>query len=281
MSETPISPLRARMIEDMSVRKFNEKTQNDYIRHVKSFSTFLGRSPAKATPEDLRRFQVYQSRQGAQPPTINSSVAALRFFFRVTLDRPDMCRHLTLVRQSQKLPTVLSKEEVLQLLDAAPGVKYRAALSVAYGAGLRVSEVANLKVSDIDSKRKLIRVEQGKGKKDRYAMLSPRLLRILRDYWSVMKPKVWLFPGRDPVMPITTRQLYRVVRDTAEAIGIEKRVSPHVLRHSFATHLYEQGTDIRAIQVLLETTTYCPPTANRSSDLVSVPSAMRRDGARF
>jgi len=251
MSETPISPLRARMIEDMSVRKFNEKTQNDYIRHVKSFSTFLGRSPVRATPEDLRRFQVHQSRQGAQPPTINSSVAALRFFFRVTLDRPDMCRHLTLVRQPQKLPTVLSKEEVLQLLEAAPGIKYKAALSVAYGAGLRVSEVANLKLSDIDSKRKLIRVEQGKGKKDRYAMLSPRLLTILRDYWSVVKPKAWLFPGRDPVMPITTRQLYRVVRDTAEAIGIEKRVSPHVLRHSFATHLYEQGTDIRAIQVLL------------------------------
>ena len=146
MSETPISPLRARMIEDMNVRKFGEKTQNDYIRHVKSFSTFLGRSPVRATPEDLRRFQVYQSRQGAQPPTINSSVAALRFFFRVTLDRPDMCRHLTLVRQPQKLPTVLSKEEVLQLLEAAPGVKYKAALSVAYGAGLRASEVANLKV---------------------------------------------------------------------------------------------------------------------------------------
>ena len=239
------------MIEDMSVRKFNDKTQNDYIRHVKPFSTFLGRSPVKATPEDLRRFQVHQSREGAQPPTINSSVAALRFFFRVTLDRPDMCRHLTLVRQPQKLPTVLSKEEVLQLLEAAPGVKYKAALSVAYGAGLRVSEVANLKLSDIDSKRKLIRVEQGKGKKDRYAMLSPGLLTILRDYWSVVKPKAWLFPGRDPVMPITTRQLYRVVRDTAEAIGIEKRVSPHVLRHSFATQLYEQGTDIRAIQVLL------------------------------
>src|SRR5262249_4267707 len=251
MSETPISPLRARMIEDMSVRKFNEKTQNDYIRHVKSFSTFLGRSPVRATPEDLRRFQVHQSRQGAQPPTINSSVAALRFFFRVTLDRPDMCRPLTLVRQPQKLPTVLSKEEVLQLLEAAPGIKYKAALSVAYGAGLRVCEVANLKLSDIDSKRKLIRVEQGKGKKDRYAMLSPRLLTILRDYWSVVKPKAWLFPGRDPVMPITTRQLYRVVRDTAEAIGIEKRVLPHVPWHSFATHLYEQGTDIRAIQVLL------------------------------
>jgi integrase/recombinase XerD len=251
MSETPISPLRARMIEDMSVRKFGEKTQNDYIRHVKSFSTFLGRSLAKATPEDLRRYQVHQSSAGAQPPTINSTVAALRFFFRVTLNRPEMCRHLTMVRQPQKLPTVLSKEEVLQLLEAAPGVKYKAALSVAYGAGLRVSEVANLKVSDIDSKRMLLRVDQGKGKKDRYAILSPQLLGLLQDYWWVAKPRVWLFPGRDPVMPITTRQLYRVVRDTAEAIGIKKRVSPHVLRHSFATHLYEQGTDIRTIQVLL------------------------------
>jgi integrase/recombinase XerD len=251
MSETPINPLRARMIEDMSVRNFGDKTQNDYIRHVKSFSTFLGRSPAKATPEDLRRYQVHQSKVGAQPPTINSAVAALRFFFRVTLNRPAMCRHLTMVRQSQKLPTVLSNEEVLQLLEAAPGVKYKAALSVAYGAGLRVSEVANLKVTDIDRKRMLIRVEQGKGKKDRHAMLSTQLLAILEDYWWVARPKVWLFPGRDPLMPVTTRQLYRVVRDTAEAIGIKKRVSPHVLRHSFATHLYEQGTDIRTIQVLL------------------------------
>lgn len=249
MSETPINPLRARMIEDMSVRNFGDKTQNDYIRHVKSFSTFLGRSPAKATPEDLRRYQVHQSKAGAQPPTINSAVAALRFFFRVTLNRPEMCRHLTMVRQPQKLPTVLSNEEVLQLLEAAPGVKYKAALSVAYGAGLRVSEVANLKVTDIDSKRMLIRVEQGK--KDRHAMLSPQLLAILQDYWWVARPKVWLFPGRDPLMPVTTRQLYRVVRDTAEAISIKKRVSPHVLRHSFATHLYEHGTDIRTIQVLL------------------------------
>jgi integrase/recombinase XerD len=251
MSETPISPLRVRMIEDMTMRNFGEKTQNDYIRHVKTFSTFLGRSPATATPEDLRRYQVHQSKAGVQPPTINGAVAALRFLFRVTLNRPDMCRHLTMVRQPQKLPTVLSKEEVLQLLEAAPGVKYKAAMSVAYGAGLRVSEVANLKVTDIESKRKLLRVEQGKGKKDRHAMLSPRLLAILRDYWWVAKPMTWLFPGRDPVMPITTRQLYRVVRETAEAIEIKKRVSPHVLRHSFATHLYEQGTDIRTIQVLL------------------------------
>jgi site-specific recombinase XerD len=251
MSETPISPLRARMLEDMSVRNFSDATQKDYIRHIKTFSTFLSRSPATATAEDLRQFQVHQSREGVRPPTINSSVSALRFFFRVTLDRPEICRHLTLVRQERKLPVVLSKEEVFQLLEAAPSVKYKAAMSVAYGAGLRVSEVVHLKVSDIESKRMLLRIEQGKGKKDRYALLSPRLLAILRDYWWVARPRVWLFPSRDPLMPITTRQLHRVVRDTAQAVGIEKRVSPHVLRHSFATHLYEQGTDIRAIQALL------------------------------
>src|SRR5215510_4792544 len=251
MSDTPISPQRRRMIEDMSLRKFGEKTQHDYIAYVKTFSTFLGRSPATATPEDLRRYQVHQSRSGVSPSTINSSVAALRFFFRVTLNHPEMGRHLTLVPLPERLRVVLSEHEVEQLLEAAPGVKYKAALSVAYGAGLRVSEVANLKVSDIDSKRMLIRVEQGKGKKDRHAMLSPQLLAILQDYWWVAKPRLWLFPGRDPLLPITTRQLYRVVRDTAEAVGIKKRVSPHVLRHSFATHLYEQGTDIRTIQVLL------------------------------
>jgi len=140
---------------------------------------------------------------------------------------------------------------VARLLEAAPGVKYKAAFSVAYGAGLRVSEVAHLKVSDIDSKRMLLRIEQGKGKKDRHAMLSPRLLELLRDYWWVAKPRTWLFPGKDPLLPITTRQLHRVVCGTAEAIGIHKRVTPHVLRHSFATHLLDQGVDIRVIQVLL------------------------------
>src|SRR5215510_14138873 len=250
MSEKPISPLRARMIEDMSVRKFGEATQRDYIRHVKTFSTFLGRSPATATPEDLRSYQVHQSSTGEPPSSINSSVAALRFFFRVTLNRPDMGHHLTRVPMPEKLRVVLSKEEVTQLLEAAPGVKYKAAFSVAYGAGLRVSEVANLKVSDIDSDRMLLRVEQGKGKKDRHAMLSPRLLAILRDYWWVAKPSTWLFPGRDPLLPITTRQLHRVLCQTAEALEINKRVTPHVLRHSFATHLLDQGVDIRVIHVL-------------------------------
>jgi integrase/recombinase XerD len=251
MSKTPISPQRARMIEDMSLRKFSEKTQNDYIRHVKTFSMFLGRSPAIAMAEDLRRHQVHQSKEGVPPATINASVAALRFFFRVTLNHPEMGRHLTLVPLPERLRVVLSQEEVAQLLEAAPGVKYKAAFSVAYGAGLRVSEVATLKVSDIDSKRMLLRIEQGKGRKDRHAMLSPKLLVLLQDYWWVAKPRTWLFPGRDPLLPVTTRQLHRVVCETAEALEINKRVTPHVLRHSFATHLLDQGVDIRVIQVLL------------------------------
>jgi site-specific recombinase XerD len=239
------------MIEDMTVRGFGEKTQSDYIRHVKNFTIFLGRSPDMAEGEDLRVFQVRQREQGVQPPTMNGAVAALRFFFTTTCDRPEMARHLRLVKQPQKLPVVLTQEEVLLLLEAAPGLKYKAALGVAYGAGLRVSEVSNLKVSDIDSERRVLRVEQGKGKKDRNGMLSPRLLELLREWWLVGQPTTWLFPGRDPLLPITTRQLYRVVRDTAAAVGIEKRVSPHTLRHSFATHLLEQGVDIRVIQVAL------------------------------
>jgi len=251
MSKTPISPLRARMIEDMNVRNFGDKTQNDYIRHVKSFLTFLDRSPTTATPEDLRQYQVQQSQSGLSPATINSSVSALRFFFRVTLNHPEMGRHLTLVPLPERLRVVLSQEEVAQLIEAAPGVKYKAAFAVAYGAGLRASEVVHLTVSDIDRQRMLLRIEQGKGRKDRHAMLSPRLLAILSDYWWVAKPSTWLFPGRDPLLPITTRQLHRVVCETAEALEIKKRVTPHVLRHSFATHLLEQGVDIRVIQVLL------------------------------
>jgi len=247
----PISPLRRRMIEDMTVRRIGEKTQSDYIRHVKNFSLFLGRSPHTATPEDLRAFQVHQSAAGVQPPTMNSTVSALRFFFTTTLDRPEMARHLRLVKQPRKLPIVLDQDEVVRMLERADGARNKAALAVAYGAGLRVSEVANLKLSDIDSKQMLLRVEQGKGGKDRNAMLSPRLLALLRDWWCVGQPATWLFPGRDPLLPITTRQLYRVVREAAEAAGIKKRVSPHTLRHSFATHLLEQGVDIRVIQVLL------------------------------
>jgi integrase/recombinase XerD len=255
MSETtttrPISRLRQRMLDELAIREFGDKTRDDYIRHIKTFTIFIGRSPDTATPDDLRAFQAHQRQTGVQPPTMNSAVSALRFFFTFACDRPDLGQYLRIVKQPQKLPVVLTQDEAARLMEAAPGPKYRAIFGVAYGAGLRVGEVANLLVSDIDSKRMLIRVSQGKGKKDRNAMLSPRLQQLLREWWLIARPTTWLFPGRDPVQPMSQRQIYRAVRETAEAIGIEKRVGVHTLRHSFATHLLEQGVDIRVIQVLL------------------------------
>src|SRR6185437_10098935 len=179
MSDKPISPLRQRMIDDMTARRFSEASRKDYVRHVRTFATFLGRSPDTATSDDLRRFQLHMTQQQVSPWSINAAIAALRFFFTVTLERPDLVRPLRIVTEPRKAPVVLSQEEVARLLEAAPGLKYKAALSVAYGAGLRVSEVANLKVSDIDSERMTLRVEQGKGQRDRYVMLSPQLLQRL------------------------------------------------------------------------------------------------------
>jgi integrase/recombinase XerD len=178
-------------------------------------------------------------------------VSALPFFFDVTLDRSDLAKQASFVHEPRKLPVVLSPQEVARLLEAAPGIKYKAALSVAYGAGLRVSEVIALKVCDIDSKRMMLRVEQGKGRKDRHAMLSPQLLGLLRDWYRISRPQGWLFPGQNPVNPMTTRQLTRACHAAAQAAKISKRVTPHTLRHSFATHLLEQNIDIRVIQVLL------------------------------
>ena len=251
MSDKPISPLRQRMIDDMTARRFSEATQKDYVRNVRKFAAFLGRSPDTATSDDLRRFQLHMAQQQVSPWSINAAIAALRFFFTVTLERPDLVRPLRIVNEPRKAPVVLSQEEVARLLEAAPGLKYKAALSVAYGAGLRVSEVANLKVSDIDSERMTLRVEQGKGQRDRYVMLSPQLLELLRDWWRASRPQVWLFPGQNPINPMTSRQLNRAVHAAKDLAGISKRVSPHTLRHSFATHLLEQGVDIRVIQVLL------------------------------
>jgi site-specific recombinase XerD len=251
MTDKPISPLRQRMIEDMTARHFAEKAQTDYIRYVKSFAAFLGRSPDTAGAEDLRLFQQHMTKTHVSPGVINATVVALRFFFKVTLERDDLVRRLTLVSEPRRVPIVLSPEEVARLLTAAPGVKYRAALGVAYGAGLRVSEVVALKVTDIDRERMLLRVEQGKGQKDRFVMLSPQLLELLRDWRQVAQPRGWLFPGLDPVNPMSARQLCRAVSVAARAAGIAKRVSPHTLRHSFATHLLEQNVDIRVIQVLL------------------------------
>jgi site-specific recombinase XerD len=257
MTDETISPLRRRMIEDMEVRGFTACTQRGYIAAVKNFTAFLGRSPDQADQEDFRRFQHHMRTQGASAANMNLAVSALRFFFGVTLGRGDAEVGMTTVRLPQRLPVILSPEEVARLLDHAPGLKARAALSLAYGAGLRASEVVSLKVTDIDSERRVIRVEQGKGRKDRYAMLSADLLGLLRDWWrlgrekEVMLPGGWLFPGQNPVNPMTTRQLSRIFHGAKAAAGIDKRVSLHTLRHCFATHLLEQKVDIRVIQVLL------------------------------
>ncbi len=251
MLDKPISPLLQRMIDDMTARRFKEKVQKDYVRHVSNFTAFLGRSPDTATSEDVRLFQVHLAKQQIGAPTINSAIAALRFFFNVTLERSELVRHLKTVHEPRKAPVVLNQEEVVRLLEAAPGLKYKAVFGVAYGAGLRVSEVVALKVSDIDSKRMTLRVEQGKGQRDRYVMLSPQLLEWLRDWYRAARPRAWLFPGQNPVNPMTARQVVRAVHAAAREAGIAKRVTPHTLRHSFATHLLEQGVDIRVIQVLL------------------------------
>jgi site-specific recombinase XerD len=257
MTDKTISPLRQRMIEDMEVRGFTACTQRGYIAAVRNFTAFLGRSPDQADKEDLRRFQHHMRMQGASAGNMNLAVSALRFFFGVILDRGDAEVGMIHVRQPQRLPVILSLQEVARLLDAAPGLKARAALSLAYGAGLRASEVVSLKVSDIDPERQVIRVEQGKGRKDRYAMLADDLLALLRRWWrlghekGVMLPGGWLFPGQNPVNPLTARQLSRIFHGAKDAAEINKKVSLHTLRHCFATHLLEQKVDIRIIQVLL------------------------------
>ena len=257
-SSTPsVTPLRQRMIDDMRMRKLEHKTQAAYIRAVRKLAAFLGRSPDTATVEDLRRFQLHLVDQGTSPITLNATITGLKFFFDVTLDRGELMAKMQPVRVPRTLPVVLSRDEVARLIAAAPNLKYQTALSIAYGAGLRASEVIALKVGDIDSQRMTLRVEQGKGRKDRYAMLSPVLLERLRAWWRVghaqgkMLPGGWLFPGLNPMDPLTTRQLNRAIHAAAEAAQIDKRVSMHTLRHSFATHLLEQKVDIRVIQVLL------------------------------
>ena len=277
-SAEAVSPLPRRMIEDMCIRKFRAKTQHDYIRNVGSFAKFLGRSPDTATGEDLRRYQVHQTKSSVQPPAMNSSVAALRFFFKITLGRADLATQLARAHYPRRLPRVLSLEEVSRLLEAAPGpgLKYKAALSVAYGAGLRASEVVALTVADIDSKRMLIRVEQGKGRKDRHAMLSPVLLEVLRVWWRQCRSQRWLFPSRDPFLPITTRQLNRACHMAAEVAGLGTWVTPHSLRHCFATHLLEARYEARVIQVLLghsklETTSHYAQVATNLLRTVTSP----------
>jgi site-specific recombinase XerD len=282
VSISAITPLRQRLIDDMEVRRFSRETQRNYIRDIGRFATFLRRSPDTATAEEVRRFQIEQLDAGVPVPTMNSIVSALRFFFVYTIDRPDLARRLIRAKHPRHLPVVLSRDEVARLLNATTCLKHQAALSVAYGAGLRVAEVAALKVSNIDSERMLLRVEHGKGGRYRNAMLPADLLILLREWWKagrqqgVMHRAGWLFPGQHAMKPISTRQLHRVVVEAARAAEIPKRVGPHTLRHSFATHLLEDGVDVRVIQVLLghaklETTALYTQVATRTVRSVISP----------
>ena len=248
---TEISPLRRRMVEDMTVRNLSPATQRSYLYAVAKFSRFFGKSPERLELEDVRTYQVHLASQGIAWATLNQTVAALRFFYGVTLGRPEIPERIAYAREPRRLPVVLSADEVVRFLEAVPSLKSRTALTTAYAAGLRVSEVVALKVADIDSGRMLIRVERGKGGKDRYVMLSAQLLAILRTYWRLARPRHWLFPGRDEEHPIDQTVLHAACRSACEAAGLTKHVTVHTLRHSFATHLLESGADIRIIQVLL------------------------------
>jgi len=256
-STQPTSVLRQRMIEDMRMRKLSPKTQSSYIRAVRQFAGYLGRSPDTASVEDLRNYQLHLVDQGISPISLNAAITGLKFFFEVTADQAELMAKMQPVHVPRTLPVILSREEVARLIAATGNLKHQTALSVAYGAGLRASEVAALKVGDIDSQRMTLRIEQGKGAKDRYAMLPPVLLERLRTWWRVARAQGkmleggWLFPGLNPIDPLSTRQLNRAIHAAALAAQIDKRVSMHTLRHSFATHLLEQKVDIRVIQVLL------------------------------
>lgn len=256
-SNKTVSPLRQRMIEDMTMRMLKPKTQYAYIRHVVRLGEYLGRSPHTATSEELRKYQLHLVNNGIATGNLNAHLSGLRFFFETTLDKPEALKRVKHVHEPRKIPIILSAEDVTKLIDAAGSLKYQAAFSIGYGAGLRRNEVVHLKISDINSERMLIHVEEGKGGKERNAMLSPTVLTLLRNWYRAgqsqhkMLPGGWLFPGQDPVNPMTSRQLNRAFHRAREAAGIPKGVTLHSLRHSFATHMLEAGVDIRVIQVLL------------------------------
>lgn len=260
MNTDAVNPLRHRMIEDMNGRKLSAGTQRGHIRSCKRFAAFLNRSPDTATTEDIRRFQLHLAEAGVSICNRNRIMTGLRFLFRVTLRRLDLANEVYHIREPQKIPLVMSPDETRRLLAVASNLKVRTLLSLGYGCGLRASEVVRLKVKHIDSAQKIIRIEQSKGRKDRNVMLSPETLDLLRQWWKARPSRYdagapiaqrWLFPGNRPGKPITTRQLSRLFHQAADAAGIKKAVTLHALRHSFATHLLERGTDIRIIQALL------------------------------
>jgi integrase/recombinase XerD len=260
MNTDIVTPLRQRMIEDMNARKLCAGTQRGHIRSCRRFVAFLERSPDAATVEDIRRFQLHLAEAGVSICTRNRIMTGLRFLLRVTLRRLDLAAEIYHIREPQKIPLVMSADETKRLLAVASSLKARILLSLGYGCGLRAGEVVRLKVKHIDSAQKIIRIEQSKGRKDRNVMLSAETLDLLRQWWKARPSRHdagmplqerWLFPGTRRGKPMTTRQLNRLFHEAAEAAGIKKGVTLHALRHSFATHLLERGTDIRIIQALL------------------------------
>jgi integrase/recombinase XerD len=246
-----MSALRRRMIDDMTLRNLSPATQRSYLHAVTKFSRHFGGAPDRLGLEDVRSFQVHLVSQGISWPALNQTVCALRFFYGVTLDRAEIPERIVYARTPRKLPAILGADEVVSFLEAVPSLKTRVALTTAYAAGLRASEAVSLKVTDIDSARMVLQVRHGKGAKDRTVMLSAALLAILRSYWRLARPGDWLFPGRGPDKPMDVQVLHAACRSATKAAGLTKKVSVHTLRHSFATHLLESGTDIRIIQVLL------------------------------
>jgi site-specific recombinase XerD len=261
MSKTnTVSPLRQRMIEDMAGRKLNPQTQRGHIYSCKRFAAWLKRSPDTATPDEVRRFQLHLIESGTSICNRNRIMTGVRFLFRVTLRRHDLAAEVWHLKEPEKLPPVLSPDEIKRVLTMATSLKARAMLTLSYGCGLRAGEVVRLRAGDIDSEQMIIRVVQSKGRKDRHVMLPNDVLELLREWWKVRPPKRdagvapeqrWLFPGRTDHQPVTTRQFNRLFKQAAKAAGLRKALSLHSLRHSFATHLLEDGKDIRVIQALL------------------------------
>jgi len=257
---TTVSPLRQRMIEDMAARKLTPNTQRSHIYSCKRFAAWLKRLPDTATPDEVRGFQLHLIESRTSICNRNRIMTGVRFLFRVTLRRHDLAAEVWHIKEPEKLPPVLSPEEVRRVLTMATSLKARAMLTLAYGCGLRAGEVVRLRAGDIDSEQKIIRVVQSKGRKDRHVMLPPEILDLLRQWWKarptkrdagVVQEQRWLFPGRTDHQPMTTRQFSRLFKEAAKAAGLRKTVSLHALRHSFATHLLEDGKDIRLIQALL------------------------------
>ncbi len=248
-----MTPLRQRMMEDMQIRNLSANTQAAYVLQVSQFARHFSKSPAELSAEDVRTYQVYLTNEKKlAPSSITIAISAIRFLYKVTLKRDwNLADAIPTCKAPQKLPTVLSPEEVRQFLDSVTSTKHRAILTTCYGAGLRITEAVHLKPDAIDSKRMVLKVEQGKGQKDRYVMLSPQLLETLRNYWRVVRPTDWLFPGDQPGRPITRFAVECACQSARRMSGIGKPVTPHSLRHAFAVHLLESGTDVRTIQLLL------------------------------